>query len=212
MVGPDRELLAVVVHELRSPVAALVALAAASKRASSEATVRREHVRLALAACHGIARTVSDANVASVRLARVDIAEVVEDAVAAARLEGADARAEIEPGLPPVGGDAQRLRQVLDNLIGNATTHADDASPIVVRARLEGGRVLVSVSDRGVGIAPSEQARIFESGVRLETSRPGSGLGLAVVRSIVVAHGGELSVESAPGGGATFTIELPAAR
>jgi signal transduction histidine kinase len=69
----------------------------------------------------------------------------------------------------------------------------------------------VSVSNDGEGIPPEEQARIFEPGVRLDRERPGSGLGLTVVRAVVGAHGGEVSVDSEPGAGATFTIALPAA-
>ena len=103
-----------------------------------------------------------------------------------------------------------RLRQALDNLLRNAMRHAA-GSPIVVGARMDGEQVCVSVSDRGKGIARSDQARIFERGTRLDPSRPGSGLGLAVTRAIAVAHGGALTVESTPGEGATFSIRLPAA-
>jgi two-component system sensor histidine kinase BaeS len=209
-VGGDRELLAIVVHELRSPVAALAAISAALTRGPSETAGRRELVRLAIAACHGIARTVADANLASVRLERVDVGAIAGDAVAAARLEGADARAEIDPDLATVDADPERLRQALDNLLRNAITHAA-GSPIVVRARMDGEQVSVSVSDLGEGIAPSDQARIFERGTRLDPSRPGSGLGLAVTREIAIAHGGALTVESTPGEGATFSIRLPAA-
>lgn len=206
----DREPLDVVVHELRSPVAALTAISAALAKNSSDAAGRRDLVRLAIAACHGISRTLGDANVSSVRLQRVDLEALVGDAVAAARLEGADARAEIDPDIASVDADPARLRQALDNLVRNAMTHADE-SEIVVRARMDGGQALVSVSDQGAGIAPADQARIFERGTRLEASRPGSGLGLAVARAIAVAHGGSLTVESTPGEGATFSIRLPLA-
>jgi two-component system, OmpR family, sensor histidine kinase BaeS len=203
----DRRPLAVVVHELKSPVAALAAISASLRGGRSDG--RRELARLAIAACHGIARTMADANVASVQLVRVDVGEIVSDAVAAARLEGADARAEIDSDLALVDGDPERLRQALDNLVRNAMTHADDSS-IVVRARMDRSRVIVSVSDDGPGIAPSDQERVFEPGLRLERSRQGSGLGLAVARTIAVAHGGVLTVESTPGEGATFSIGLPA--
>jgi signal transduction histidine kinase len=206
----DRELLAIVVHELRSPVAALAAISEAVMRDSSEIAGRRELVRLTIAACHGIARTLADANVSSVRLERLDVRPIVEDAVAAARLEGADARSEIESGLARIDADPERLRQALDNLLANAMTHAD-GSPIVVGARMVGACVVLSVSDRGKGIALADQARIFEPGTRLQTSRPGSGLGLALTRAIAVAHGGSVAVESTPGKGSTFSLELPVA-
>lgn len=204
----DGGLLAIVVHELRSPVAALAAISTALTRGPSESTARRDLARLAIAACHGIARTLQDASVASVRLERVDLGRIVDEAVAAARLEGAAARAEIDPELPQVDADPERIRQALDNLLRNAMTHAA-GSPILVRVRMAGGKAVVSVSDRGEGIALSDQMRIFERGTRLEPSRPGSGLGLGVTRAIAIAHGGALTLESTPGEGATFSIQLP---
>ena len=101
-------------------------------------------------------------------------------------------------------------RQALDNLVANALVHSGAHSGISVHAMAgETGVVLLSVSDTGIGIAESEQARILEAGVRLDPDRPGSGLGLALVRAIAEAHGGRLSVASTPGAGATFTISLP---
>lgn len=210
-VEADPELLAIVVHEMRSPVAALAAISEALRRDRSRSAGRRELVRLAIAACHGIERTAGDANVASVRLERVEVGRIVEDAVAAARLDAAEIRVEIDPSLAKVDADPERLRQALDNLLRNAMTHAD-GSPILVRARMDGGQALISVSDRGQGIALSDQARIFEPGTQLEPSRPGSGLGLSVTWAIMAAHGGTVTVDSTPGEGATFTIQLPAVR
>src|SRR5262249_54856022 len=174
--GPDPELLAIVVHELRSPVAALAAISDAFRRGSQDEANRRELVRLTIAACNGIARTTADANVGFVRLERVDVGPIVADAVAAARLLGADARSEIEVGLACADADPERIRQAFDNLLANAMTHAE-GSPITVAARTVGEHIVVSVSDRGEGIAPADQARIFEPGARLEPSRPGVGLG-----------------------------------
>jgi signal transduction histidine kinase len=208
----ERELLAVVVHELRSPVAALSAIAEVLSRGSIVGADRRELVRLTIAACRGIGRIAADANVASVRLERLDLGPLVADAVAAARLEGFDVRSEIDPHLAPVDADPERLRQALDNLVSNAVTHGPDGSVVVVGASTGEGNVLVSVSDLGPGLAPAEQERIFEPGVRLDTRRPGSGLGLAVTRAIVLAHGGSVIVESAVGEGSTFTLVLPIRR
>ena len=78
-------------------------------------------------------------------------------------------------------------------------------------ARREGDSVVIAVADEGDGIAPADLERIFEPGVRLTDARPGSGLGLAVVRTIARAHGGEVEVESSPGQGATFRLVLPGA-
>jgi signal transduction histidine kinase len=198
--------LAVLVHEVRSPVAALDAIAQAFPAESGDDA--RRLVELALAACRAIARVVTDAALASVRLERVDVGDVVREAVHTAALGGALVSADVEPGLPAVEADRQRLRQALDNLIANAATHA--GGEIVVRATRGDGNVVVAVSDRGAGIPPEEHERVLEPGVRLDSTRPGSGLGLAVVRAIAEAHGAALRLESAPGRGSTFSLVLPA--
>jgi signal transduction histidine kinase len=118
--------------------------------------------------------------------------------------------AETNSRLPLLQADAVRLRQALDNLIQNAAVHSP-AAVITVRRRTETGSLLISVSDDGPGIDPAEQERIFEPGSRLDRVRPGSGLGLAVVRAVAEAHGGRVDVVSTVGEGATFTIVLPIA-
>lgn len=202
------ERLAVLAHELRSPVAALRAIADAFPSAAPAQRVRL--LELAAAAARSIDRLILDASVASVRLAPVDPGSIARDAAEAASLGGAPVRVEIEPGLPRVEGDAVRLRQALDNLIGNAVGHSPKGAEIVVTARLRAGSVLVAVADAGEGIAQADLARVFEPGVRLTDARPGSGLGLAIVRAVATAHGGEVEVESSPGQGTTFTLVLPA--
>jgi signal transduction histidine kinase len=108
--------------------------------------------------------------------------------------------------------DWGRLDQVVTNMVSNALKYGD-GSPIAVAVGLEGARAVLRVSDRGIGIRPEAQARIFE---RFERAAPkpyaGLGLGLYIARQIVEAHGGTIHVESAPGEGATFTVLLPDAR
>ena len=208
----ERKRLSLVVHEIRSPVAALSAIADFVSGAALEGTDRRELVRLTIAASRGIERVMADTTIASVRPEPLDVGQLVADAVVAARFTGGTVRAEIEPALPVVDGDPDRLRQALDNLLANAFAHSPEGGEVVVRARADVVGVVVSVSDSGEGIAVEEHARIFEPGVRLDIGRPGSGLGLAVARAIVEVHGGSLAVESAPGMGATFSLSLPARR
>jgi len=205
-VSADR--LTVLAHELRSPVAALAAIAEAFP--GSDAAQRQRLLELARAASRNVQRLVLDASVASVRLRPLDPGGVARDAAEAAALAGAPVRADVAAGLPFVNGDPERLRQALDNLIGNAVGHSPAGAEILVTARAEAGRVLLAVADRGEGIPEDGLARVFEPGVRLTGERPGSGLGLAIVRAIAVAHGGAVKVESAPGQGATFTLVLPA--
>ncbi len=200
--------LAILVHEVRSSVAALAAVAEAHRDESLEPDARRSLVPHAHAPCRAIDRLVADATVASVRLEPVDLGVVVRETVAAARLRAATVRAVVEPELPIVDADALRIRQALDNLVANALTHGGGGE-IVVHAYVREHELLLAVSDSGRGIPAADQERIFDAGVRLDSARPGSGLGLAVVRAIAEAHRATLRVDSAPGRGATFTLALP---
>ena len=209
MWATDPQRLAVLVHEVRSPVAALSAVAETFARDSLEASARVELARLAIAACRGIERIVGDVTVASIRLERVDAGALVQEAAVAAALGGAKVEATVTPGLPLVAGDPLRLRQALDNLVVNGLTHTRSQGGVTLTASTRGARVLLSVSDTGDGVAPVDQERIFEAGVRLDSNSSGSGLGLAIARAIAEAHGGTLTMTSTPGEGSTFTITLP---
>jgi signal transduction histidine kinase len=207
--GLDGVRLAVLVHEVRSPVAALSALAETAGDSPWDVATGRELVRLGVAACRAIERLVLDAAVASVRVEAVDVGELVHDVVAAHAVRGADVVADAGDGGLVVEGDPVRLHQVLDNLLANALAYAG-ATRVTVRAARSEKAVRVTVSDAGPGIGESDIDRIFELGVRLDSTTRGSGLGLALARTIVEAHGGELTVDSALGVGSTFTISLPA--
>ncbi len=207
--GLDQARLTVLVHEVRSPVAALSAVAETMADLPADDSMRRELVRLALAASLGIERIVMDLAVASVRLEPVDVEVLVRDAVASFSVRGHDVMLEGDAARLLVDGDPVRLRQVLDNLIGNALVHGSAGAPVVVRtSRLEGSAT-IAVSDTGPGIPHDERARIFELGARLDTEARGSGIGLTLSRAILHAHGGALDVESVSGKGSTFTIVLP---
>lgn len=205
--------LAVLVHELRSPVAALVAIADAYPAADAERRARL--VELAGGAVASIERLVGGG---PLRRERVDMALLVREAVESAALSvsGCSIGCEVELGLY-VDGDAAGLRQVLDNLIDNARGHSPPGGCVELTAIRSGATVVVEVADEGRGIAAADLERVFEPGVRLADDRPGSGLGLAVVRSIARAHGGEVEVESTqnveatPGQGSTFRLVLPGA-
>jgi signal transduction histidine kinase len=204
---PDR--LAVLVHEVRSPVAALAAIAAVFGDASVDTSERRELAGLALGASRGIERIVADAAVSSIRLAPVDLGRLVREAAAAGSLLGSAVRAVVPGQATIVRADAVRLRQGLDNLVGNAARHAR-GEEVVITLEDTGHGVRISVSDRGPGVAAADRERIFERGVAVG-EHAGTGLGLAVTRAIAVAHGGLLTVASTPGVGSTFTLSLPAA-
>ena len=205
----EQERLAILVHEVRSPVAALSAIAEAFPGTGGDADGRRSLAGLAIAACRGIERVVTDAAAASVRPAPLDLSTVVRAAVDAVALHGASIRAEVDDELPRVQADAVRVRQALDNLVGNALAHGGPEVSITVRAWSSGEEVLVSVSDDGPGIPEAEHDRIFEPGVSLDDAGSGWGLGLALVEAIADAHGARLELDSAPGRGSTFVLAFP---
>jgi signal transduction histidine kinase len=119
-------------------------------------------------------------------------------------------RAELDERLA-VPGDPECLHQVAINFLDNAVKHGGDRGPITVRTSLHDGWARLEVEDSGAGIPAAERQRIWDPFVRLRQSEgvTGSGIGLAVVRQLVVAHGGRTRVEEAPNGGARFVVELP---
>ncbi|HEY66317.1 MAG TPA: HAMP domain-containing protein [Caldilineae bacterium] len=124
--------------------------------------------------------------------------------------------ADIAPGLPSVYVDPDRISQVLRNLIGNALRHTPSGGQVTIRARAESSEfVMVSVEDTGSGIAPEDLPYVFERFWRADRSRArdsgGAGLGLAIARHLVEAHGGRIGVESRAGEGAKFWFTLPVA-
>jgi two-component system sensor histidine kinase HydH len=139
------------------------------------------------------------------------ISEVVARAVTLAGAELAAKRVRLArdeaPVLPVVHADGDLVCQVLVGLLSNAVEATPAGGEVVVRARAANGAVELAVADGGSGIAPELRARVFEP---FFTTRPnGTGLGLAVARQIVEAHGGRIDVGDRPGGGACFTIRLP---
>lgn len=118
-------------------------------------------------------------------------------------------------GLPPVSADADRLLQIVLNLLSNAHKYTPAGGTIHITAAVVEGQVELSVADSGIGLSAEEQARLFTRFFRAKNRTTqevgGTGLGLSIVRSLVELHGGQIRVESAPGQGSTFRVTLPAA-
>jgi signal transduction histidine kinase len=186
----------VLVHELRSSVAALVAIAeafAAERPRMSPAEARRL-VELAVAAGRSIDRLVADSEAFSIEARPIDVERLLDEVVRDR------ASIDVDPGLVLLA-DPVRLRQAIGNLLDNALRHG---SVVRVVARADGDDVRIAVSDDGPGVPAGLD--VFASGV----SGVGStGYGLAVAKAIAAGHGGRIEVSSKPAAGATFTLVLP---
>ena len=151
--------------------------------------------------------------------ASVDLLALASDVVHSARATAPDRDISVHvldgPGLPEVQGDADRLAQVLSNLIGNAIRHTPPQATITVRVGTRGDDAILEVADTGPGLRELDKAQVFERFYRADASRhrtehsSGSGLGLSIVAALVAAHGGTVGVDDTPGGGATFWVRLP---
>jgi two-component system sensor histidine kinase SenX3 len=149
----------------------------------------------------------------------VPVLPLVHDVVRTSEplVQDAGLRVEIEvpDNLPPVLGDEQALRRVVQNLVGNAIKYGVSGGWVGIRAQAAGREVRLTVVDRGIGIAPAEQAHIFEPFYRtpevIAAQIQGAGLGLSLVQRIVEAHAGRITVQSTPGEGSAFTVHLPSA-
>ena len=120
---------------------------------------------------------------------------------------------EIEDGIPPLAGNGFLIERMLTNLMENSAKYTRRNGSVSVRARRDGGSLLVEVRDDGIGIPPEHHERIFERFYRVDNDRSreigGTGLGLSIVKHIVLQHGGTVRVESEEGGGSAFVVELP---
>ena len=219
------DFVSLVSHELRSPMAAVIGAARTlqqrwdelqpPQRQSFLALIGDETTRLADLIGDVLDTSRIEAGTFSYRFADVDIAALVRDLLTSASIAQSEVPlvAEIASTDAVVRCDADRMRQVFANLIDNAVKYSPAGSPVGVRVTRADHHVVVAVSDRGQGISRDDQRLIFDKFGRAASgagTKPGTGLGLYIARSIAEAHGGTLDVSSAPGRGATFTVRLPA--
>ena len=218
------DFVSLVSHELRSPMAAVIGSARTlqhrwrelkpEQRDAFLAVIGDETNRLSALVGDVLDTSRIEAGTFGYAFADVDLAAVLRDSVASAEVGQDEVRlATTMPAmLPSIRGDAERLRQLIDNLISNAIKYSDAGGEVLVEASAEDGHVTVRVSDRGPGILADQHDHIFEKfGRAAGSAKPGTGLGLFLSRSFAEAHGGTLEVESRPGEGATFTLTIPLA-
>jgi len=221
------DFVSLVSHELRSPMAAVIGAARTlqdrwrmltpPQRESFLALIGDETTRLAELVGDVLDTSRIEAGTFSYRFEEVDPGRVMDEAVEAAVLAQQDVPvvASVRGALPEIRGDRARLRQVLANLIENAVKYSPEGGEVRVSASAANGAVRIAVRDAGPGIPRDQQGRIFEKFGRVDVpgaSKPGTGLGLFIARSIAEAHGGSLDVSSGPEPGSIFTLTLPVER
>jgi signal transduction histidine kinase len=220
--APHTDLLSMVTHELRSPIAALRLQVASLRRNPESATDPRRLERIArqVERLSILVQNLLDATDAastgrvSVHLEEdLELGEVVYDSLEKLQPEIVLRAAVIQlHQTAPIFGtwDRERLEQIATNLLSNAIKHGG-SKPIDVRLEQHAERAVLAVQDRGPGIPPEEVHRLFDRFERVETDarNHGVGLGLWIVRSAADAMGGTVSVDSQPGVGSTFVVDLP---
>ncbi|MEA2170315.1 MAG: two-component system, OmpR family, sensor kinase [Solirubrobacteraceae bacterium] len=209
-------------HELRTPLASIRGYAELMRMgaAGSEADRRKATERIEAEAKRmgvlvedllTLARLDEEREMV---LEDVDLAEIAGDATAGARAAAQDREISLVSNGPVhVTGDAGKLRQIIDNLLGNAVTHTPPGTAIDVRVARDETHAHLDVRDHGPGLPEGDAEQLFDRFWRAEGGRKqgkaGAGLGLAIVAGLVSAHGGEVSAENAPGGGARFSVSMP---
>jgi PAS domain S-box-containing protein len=215
------ETLGIVSHDLRNPITTVALSAELLADASEEE--QREHIEIIRTAARTMERLIQDLlDVARVESGRLSVQKVIVDPAEIAR-RSCDSHAAIAeskrirlvceiPELPPIEGDADRLTQVFANLIGNALKFTPAGGTITVRGSQDQKSVIFQVQDTGPGIPQSDLKKVFTPYWQAKkTAHMGAGLGLAIVRGIIDAHGGSISVTNCAAGGAEFTFRVPRA-
>jgi signal transduction histidine kinase len=205
-----------VAHDLREPITGIAHLVTLLERRADEPP--SAEILALLRASTERARELIDGVLAYARAGelareRVALDRVMGDVAADLRASLDEVGATLRVGdLPEVDGDPRQLRRLLQNLVGNAIKFRGAAPPRIEVSALRGSEGwVVTVSDNGVGIEPAQTSRIFGMFARLDGATEGTGIGLAVCRRVVEAHGGRIWVEPANGGGSSFRFTLPAA-
>jgi signal transduction histidine kinase len=222
-----RELIANVSHELRTPLASISGHAESllllgegtseERRAESVSVLHREAGQLSRLVDDLFLLSTTESGGLPLTIRALDVGGILDEVTASfrplARREGqVTIVSDVQAGLPPALGDRERIVQVLGNLVRNALRHTPEGGIVSLRAAQDSDLIRVTVEDTGTGIPPEQLARIFERFYRGDEARDrasgGAGLGLAIVRELVEAMGGSVSVESVAGEGSSFSFTL----
>lgn len=218
------ETLQLVSHELRTPLTSIQGLSdvllkfpvAAGESREMLGVINAESVRLGETINRYLDLTRLESGAQTLRLTPLDCRELIADCIRKLSVFAAERRvklsSQIEADLPEAQADSQLLTQAISNLLSNAIKYSPPETEVAITAERRQTQLVISVRDQGFGIPPEAQERIFEKFFRLERDASsnvvGTGLGLSLVKEIVEQHGGQITVESAPGVGSTFSIYL----
>ena len=221
-----RDFVANVSHELRTPLTAVRGYVEALLDAPPAESERRRFLEIIARHTLRMERLVKDLlrlarlDAGQETLARADIAVATLVAGVTTDLEGALAARRMQiavdaaPDASTLSGDPAKLQDALRNLIENAVNYAAEGTTIEVTTRRESGDIIIDVADRGPGVPPSDLERVFERFYRVDRARSreqgGTGLGLAIVKHLIGLHGGCVTAANREGGGAVFSVRLPA--
>ena len=209
-------------HELRTPVSVMLTQTQTALQRERSAPEYRETLEACQRATQRMRRLIEsllelarlDAGQEPMKRMRFDLSRTIQDCVDLVRPLADERGLKVHGELPPLEchGDAERLAQVVTNLLGNAIQYNEANGEVRISARLQDGTVVLTVSDTGRGIAAVDLPRVFERFYRADQSRSSgqTGLGLAISKAIVEAHGGTIEVSSHMDVGTTFTVRLPA--
>lgn len=225
MESARRDFVANVSHELKTPVGGIALLAEALLQDPGDQEtveyfgnkVYKEANRMADMVSELISLSKLQGAEALPEMEPLAVDDLIEEALSRNQLAAEARSIELNRGASAgvqVKGDRSLLVTALSNLVSNAINYSPEKMPVSVSQKVvDGGVVLIRVTDRGIGIAPDDQKRVFERFFRVDQARSrqtgGTGLGLAIVKHVVANHGGNIKLWSRPGTGSTFTIELP---
>jgi two-component system phosphate regulon sensor histidine kinase PhoR len=214
-------------HEFKTPISTISLacealqdpdIGASSKREDYVRMIRDENKRLGVLVENVLRSAVLDRGELKMKWEELDIHRTIEDAVHNIRMQvekrGGKLERQLEADRTRIQGDRVHLVNVIYNLLDNALKYSSDAPDIAIRTRDGQGGVILEVADSGIGIKKEEQQKIFDRLYRVPTGNvhnvKGTGLGLSYVKVIVDKHGGRIDVQSEPGRGTVFRVELPA--
>lgn len=224
MESARRDFVANVSHELKTPVGGMALLAEALMESADDpdqvvyfgSRLHREALRMAdmINELISLSKLQGAERLPDMEPVKVD--DIIDEAIERTQLAADNARIELVRGERTgawVQADRSLLVTAVANLVSNAINYSPQSVPVSVSQTIRNDVVMIRVTDRGIGIAPEDQERVFERFFRVDKARSrqtgGTGLGLAIVKHVMANHGGSISLWSRPGTGSTFTLELP---